>query len=522
MWKVNSLFVAFVIFAGTCAVATADAGLYSNYQKLFFVEEENSAFGTGRELNALDQVRLCNLQPGQQVNLDASGYPSCDFTGYAQAIMVLIIVPIILCALSLVGCVLYLFCACCSCCGCCMCCCCTKERDLLSNCVMIVVKVLIAGGAAIAAVGLAFMITGSAGVGVGIVEIETTALDLLGIFQERVDNMTAIVAQIPQELFTADISVAIARIATFPAEFKAETENVFNIINQFDQGRQAAILIAGIGCVALVAIGFLLSFFKLRTLMIFLCVLLFLTLFVLWLSLAIHIFASEVVGDMCAEVDILQAQVDAGTVNGSGPLGYFVKCKNNDPNTLGMLGQVEEGRVAALAFACGGLNDTCTYPGVICVNYDPGNCTMDYIKTADGSISISDTVVNCDTGGGNFQTVNNPSQCSTVVGATFSSTNRSLSECAASCDNTDLKGYSQTVVDYVAYIRLFDILYTQFLEVLNCRFVYDAFIDLKDVVCVTFLDAINNIAAGSGVMAGGVSLGVILITYVFTHLPYKK
>lgn len=61
----------------------------------------------------------------------------------------------------------------------------------------------------------------------------------------------------------------------------------------------------------------------------------FLSLFVIWVSLAVHLVVVEIMHDMCDEIDRWQANDANGNATslGNSPLGYLVKCRDNDTST---------------------------------------------------------------------------------------------------------------------------------------------------------------------------------------------
>ncbi len=55
----------------------------------------------------------------------------------------------------------------------------------------------------------------------------------------------------------------------------------------------------------------------------------FLSSFVIWVSLAVHLVVVEIMHDMCDEIDRMDEQNANGNSTLS-PLGYLIKCRDND------------------------------------------------------------------------------------------------------------------------------------------------------------------------------------------------
>lgn len=69
-------------------------------------------------------------------------------------------------------------------------------------------------------------------------------------------------------------------------------------------------------------------------------VLAFLSCFVIWISLAVHLVIVEVMHDMCDEISRMEEREANGTLSAENPLGYLIKCRDNDTAMAQLFGAV--------------------------------------------------------------------------------------------------------------------------------------------------------------------------------------
>ena len=65
----------------------------------------------------------------------------------------------------------------------------------------------------------------------------------------------------------------------------------------------------------------------------------FLSAFVIWISLGVHLVVVEIMHDMCAESDRMEQQQGTGNATLS-PLGYLIKCSDNNTNMISLFANV--------------------------------------------------------------------------------------------------------------------------------------------------------------------------------------
>lgn len=467
-----------------------------------------------RELLYLDNVRFCAIPEDQDAQVDpVTGYPTCNAEEYGMSLAAIALPGIILAGLSLVGCVLYTFCLCCSCCKCCCCGCARKEPKAINKCKNLIIILLTAVAVAIVAVGFAITITGNQQTSVATTELTNVVVEALDTIVERVDRIADSIQNLTG--VPEDVSDIIQAAQNTAERYRNDSADTIAIIQQIDQARLAVIFIASLVAVIIVGLGFLACFCrKGRKFLMAMSVLAFLSSFVIWLSLALHLVVVEVMYDMCDEINRMEEREANGTLGADNPLGYLIKCRDNDTSMAQLFGAVQQGKDLVVNQTCGLIIDSCGQQQIQCSG-DYASCNSDNLFTLPNSTFITDRTFAC-TVGGVPSTVNLPTDCDVPASASQNyEANVTIAECAISCRNTYLRNQTATATQLLdtveAYFRVLD----EVEAALNCRFVYDAFQNGKTTICTTFVDAFTFIALGDAFMGGGTAMAIVLFTLKF-------
>jgi hypothetical protein len=468
-----------------------------------------------RELLYLDNVRFCAIPEDQEAELDPeTGYPTCNAAEYGKSLAAIALPGIILAGLSLVGCVLYTFCLCCSCCKCCCCGCARKEAKPINKCKNLIIILFTAVAVAIVAVGFAITITGNQQTSVATTELTNVVVDALDTviaridaIAERIQNLTGV----PQNV--NDIIQAAQDTLT---TYKSDSSDTIAIIQQIDQARLAVIFIASLVAVIIVGLGFIACFCrKGRKFLMAMSVLAFLSSFVIWVSLALHLVVVEVMHDMCDEINRMEEREANGTLSADNPLGYLIKCRDNDTNMAELFGAVEQGKQFVVNQTCDLIIDSCSQQQIQCSG-DYASCNSDNIFTLPNTTYITDRTFTCTVGGVPSTTVNLPTDCDVPASASQNyEANVTIAECAVSCQNTYLRNQTDTAVQLLTTVEAYFEVLDEIEAALNCRFVYDAFQNGKTTICTTFVEAFTYIALGDAFMGGGTAMAIVLFTLKF-------
>jgi hypothetical protein len=495
--------------------AVANTASFSNYVKITVPDSfEISEDATIRKLQWFANYRFCAVPQNQDYIQGPDGFVSCNTAAYAQDLVIVGLPGIILAGITLIACIFYTSCAycpCCACCECCTCClgCARKPGEPHKKISMLALHILTFITLAVAIVGFVLVMVGNVQTTSAVSSITSTIGSAVNTYAAQINTIVQNAANLSSYL--NNISQVLIDLQNSVNDYKTRTDSTDAEIEQLDAARQSAIFISSLIVIILMILGIVFSCCKIRIALVTVTIFCFLALFVLWISLSLHIMVTELTSDVCAEINRVQQ-----TQNGTGELGYLIKCRNNDYSSLLLLYELEIGMSSLVNATCSAFNQTCN-GGSSCTGAQQP-CNQTTLLTYPSTVNITDTTYLC-TVNGTWEHVDSASQCDNSSAAIPTSHEVLFGDCPQQCNNTLLRNETGIVMDNIAVLQTFVSLIAIVDAEAHCSFVLQTFLSIKELLCVTFIDAFQLIAGGTALMAIAMSGTVILLTCAFMGIP---
>lgn len=357
--------------------------------------------------------------------------------------------------------------------------------------------------------------------------VDTTVLratDLSGDLDDAVTAVDGLAAQAATYNFslagvTAPLRDAVNQTKTVVAKF----QSVGNTIKDVDSQRAGVQLATGLVSLALVAVASLGGCCNLPVLAKVLAVVGFAAFALAWVAFALNYSVAVVLADFCTELESPQP------VFTNPAIAIYANCSSLGLAALKtaldtQLNRTAVGMCAGVARACDA-NQTqpCAFDyaarcaTVRCAR--PANeCTRATLPQYSGS-TVNDAVFGCVANGTTAAPAMGcpaaaPSSCASgFMPGICGSTNRTLTECASTCDNAPLRNVSASVVGGIAFLNNVELVIARTALVLSCDRIKVVVDEAKDFACVTALSAFYSVAAGSALtgcfMLAAIIMGVL-------------
>lgn len=259
-------------------------------------------------------------------------------------------------------------------------------------------------------------------------------------------------------------------------EYREEYNKIMKGVKFYENIRSVAIYIVSIIPIFLLCLSYIAIFFHFR---LTIGVIGWLSIFfsiILWLSLAAILVASQIIDDVCWEVEISKE-------NSYGLFSDYLNC-NKDDGFIGSIRlRIEEELDNIVNIACAEANEICRNSKVICGDF--------VCKDKESLFEVEKLMV--DDNGDMLL----------------------ISQCAIACTNEDLRLITGEIMRRLEDLKKANDAYNEVIELIDCEFVVDSFGEVEVIVCKHLDRSANYIIAGNILQALGLLLLSIVLIYIF-------